>query len=481
VQALPERNSPRRRESFYSARQVRANAAQLLDKTIFFALLALIALTAIPYGASPPWWEAYFECAVFALMGLRAIEALLGGSWRMSGLSLLIPLFALIIFAFIQTIPIRNAANVAIKGAEWRTISADSYETWRFVLKVLALVLAGEMLLRYTSSQQRLLALINVIVGVGVASALFGILRQTTQGNTPGFILPYLIPNQGYGQFINYNHFAFLMEMALGLVLGLIVGGGIPQERLLTYLALPVPVVTALVLSNSRGGIFSLLSQLIFIALFFSAVRPWRESLEGRRSVAAWLWHIGTSLITRTLLALCLIVVATVGIVWMGGDPLIKRMEALSREINTGDSDTRDNVRRIEIWQATWNLVKDYPIFGVGFSGYWAAIPAYHNASGQSTPQQAHNDYLEVLASGGIFGAAIMAWFVIVLIRRALKRLRSPDSFRRAACFGALCGLFGVGIHSFFDFGLHITINALIFTALVVIATANGRLEYRMP
>jgi O-antigen ligase len=451
--------------------------AQLLDRFIFVALLTLIPLTAIPYGASPPWWEGYFECAVFALMGLRTIEALLSGSWQISGLSLLIPIFALIIFAYIQTIPLGSAANVAIKGAEWRTLSADSYETWRFVLKMLALALAGEMFLRYASSQQRLRALINIILVVGVASALFGMLRQTTQGNTPGFGLPYLMPREGYGQFINYNHFAFLMEMTLGLVLGLIVGGGVPRERLLTYLAVPVPVATALVLSNSRGGIMSMLGQLIFIALIFATVRRLRESDEPMGRVAGWLWNIGSSFIGRVLLVVCLGIVASVGIVWIGGDPLIKRMEAVQGEIKIGGDEARTNVTRLEIWRATWDLIKDHPIVGTGFSGYWAAIPAYHNASGNSTPEQAHNDYLEVLASGGILGAALVAWFVIVLIKRALERLHAPDSFCRAACFGALCGLFAVGIHSFFDFGLHITINALIFTALIVIATANGRLK----
>jgi hypothetical protein len=64
-------------------------------------------------------------------------------------------------------------------------------------------------------------------------------------------------------------------------------------------------------------------------------------------------------------------------------------------------------------------------------------------------------------------------WFVIVLIWFARQRLRSGDCFRRSACLGALTGIFGVAIHSFFDFGLHPTANALVFMALVVIATAK--------
>ena len=51
--------------------------------------------------------------------------------------------------------------------------------------------------------------------------------------------------------------------------------------------------------------------------------------------------------------------------------------------------------------------------------------------------------------------------------------LRSPSRFRRAASFGAVLGIVGVGVHSLFDFGLHMMVNALIFMTLVVIATTE--------
>jgi hypothetical protein len=42
---------------------------------------------------------------------------------------------------------------------------------------------------------------------------------------------------------------------------------------------------------------------------------------------------------------------------------------------------------------------------------------------------------------------------------------------------GASVSLFGIAVHSTVDFGLHVTVNALIFTALVVIALMDCRLE----
>jgi O-antigen ligase len=128
----------------------------------------------------------------------------------------------------------------------------------------------------------------------------------------------------------------------------------------------------------------------------------------------------------------------------------------------------------VDIWRATWEMFKARPLAGVGMGGYWAAIPERHDASGEYTPQQAHNDYLELLASGGLVGFALLLWFVFALLRRARSVARvGGDPFRRAALYGALAGLFGIAVHSLFDFGLHLTANAALFVALVVVATAD--------
>ena len=90
-------------------------------------------------------------------------------------------------------------------------------------------------------------------------------------------------------------------------------------------------------------------------------------------------------------------------------------------------------------------------------------------------PQEAHNDYLELLASGGLMGVGIGIWFVVAVLRRTRHNLRSTNRFRRSACFGATIGIIGVAVHSLVDFGLHMMVNALILTTLIVIATSKPR------
>lgn len=446
-------------------------AARLLDPTVFYALLALTVLTAIPYGAGQPWWMAIFECTIFVLTALWIIEGLRGGAWSVSEHRLLTPLVALVAFAFVQTLPLWGAwAEAAgITFGSRREISADPFETRRFILQLLALTLAAALLLRYTSTRRRLRMLVYIVIGVGVASALFAIVRGMAQDGAHSFVLPRLQPGQGYGQFINRNHFALLMEMALGLVLGLIVGGGVRRDRLLIHLSAALLMWAALVLSNSRGGIFSMLCQLLFLAFVFVIVRSGRESSEYQGDVHR-LRRLQDSLIVRSALIACLLITVIVGVLWIGGEPLANRLESLPEEIG---AEGRLNVSRWDMWRATWPLIEAHPLFGVGFGGYYVAITKYHDASGEMRPWPAHNEYLDLLACGGVFGFSLGAWFFVAFIKRARGGLRSKDRFRHAACLGALTGLSGVAVHSLVDFGLHITVNALVCTSLVVIATVS--------
>ena len=71
------------------------------------------------------------------------------------------------------------------------------------------------------------------------------------------------------------------------------------------------------------------------------------------------------------------------------------------------------------------------------------------------------------------------------LVRQISSSVRDAfgaiDPFRRAACLGALVGLFGVAVHGVVDFGLHVTINALVCTVLIVIATLGDGAEKQTP
>jgi O-antigen ligase/tetratricopeptide (TPR) repeat protein len=438
---------------------------------IFYALLSLIVLAPAKYGLVQEWWMSLFQCCVFALAALWAVEGLLGGGWLVREHRLLAPLLPLLIFVFLQSVPLgwEEVAGVEV----WRTLSADAYETRLAALRFLTHILFAAMLLRYTSSRRRLGALICAVVGVGIIGALFGLARQALHSHDERFASPYLWQQLEYAPF-NANHFALLMEMCLGLLLGLAAGGGALRRGLRLFLCLPAAALlwTALVLSTSRGGILAAAGQIVFLTLLWGVATPHRRRHNEEKAVVRRRWYVHP-LIMRAAVATCLLVALGIAAIWIGGDKLMQRIESLCGEIGAQGAGNRAFPRRSEMWWATWQMIKEHPLAGTGFGGYWLAIHQYYDASGISSPEQAHNDYLELLASGGLFAVVAAALFGGLFIRRARECLRSGDPFRRTACCGALTGLCGVALHSFVDFGLHITANALVFTALVVIAAAR--------
>src|ERR1051325_9567356 len=417
---------------------------------IFVSLLAVIVIAAIPYGTVEPWWKAAFVCAVFAICVLAIIEMLVSGSFTIAGGSILLPMLALSALAFVQTLTFgsQQIAGLTVQN----TISADPFQTRFFVLQMLALTAWLSLLYRYVNTESRMRVLVYTILGLAVVSAIFGIVRQATQHQT-GFVLPLLRPAQGYGQFVNKNHFAYLMEMAFGLGIGVALAGGIKRDRLLIYVALLLPIWTALVLSNSRGGVLAMLVQVVSAALLLSSRR-----------------------LTALRVALLVVLVAGVlfGTLWVGGDRLASNFENV---LNPGEANVR--VSRNEIWRATLKMFAAHPITGVGLGGYWIGITAYHNASGLMTPQEAHNDYLELLSSGGVVGFAIGVWFAVMVIRAARANLAIDTGYIRALRFGAILGITGVAAHSLVDFGLHIMVNAIVFVSLIMIATVGAPLRGR--
>jgi O-antigen ligase len=430
---------------------------------VFYSLIALVVLVAVPYGTVEPWWEAVFECAVFFLGLLWIIHGLLVGSWVAGNARIFCPVIALVVLAIVQSLLLWQTDWAG--NRVWYAISADPFESRRFALKTAALVLAGVMLIRYTGSRRRLSVLVHAIIGVALATALFGIARQAMQ-HAPGFVLPLLRPGVGYAQFINKNHFAYLMEMAMGLVAGVAIMRSEGRERILIYLSALLLMWVALVLSNSRGGLFAMVAQVVCAPAIFLDSRT--RAADGAKS-----WT--RSVAVRAAMIVALLFVVAGGVVWLGGDQLATGAETASIEIAGADnSELHEGARRRDIWRSSWLIFKAHPIMGAGFGGYWAEVPMFHQASGRLTPQQAHNDYLEVLASGGIVGVGLFTWFAIVLLNQARKALNATDGFQRAVASGAIIALVGVAVHSIVDFGLHITANALVFVALLAILSLNA-------
>ncbi len=111
-------------------------------------------------------------------------------------------------------------------------------------------------------------------------AALFGILRKGFQHDA-GFLLPGLPHNdRGFAQFINRNHFAFLIEMTFGLALAMIIGEQSVDERHAAVRRVAIAAVGCPRASGSRGGILATLCQLLFLGVLLDPVRHFLQRVE---------------------------------------------------------------------------------------------------------------------------------------------------------------------------------------------------------
>jgi O-antigen ligase len=445
-------------------------AARFLDRVVFFCLLGVIVLTAIPYGTVDPWWVAVFECGVFALTAIWLIEVLLRRSWQARKLLVLLPMTILTAYAFLQSVNLPGFLASDGSPIPRHSLSIDQYQTHLTAVKMLALTLFTGLLLQHVSTLRRLRWVVHVVIALGLASALFAFARQLLQSadSTNGFVLPFLYPGVGYGQFLSQNVFGFLVEMSVALVMGLLLGGGVRRQYVLPYLAVGLLIWASLVLSYSRGAFLGFLCQAVFLLFVGSSWLFSHRRERARDATPGRLGLILSSIFVRILVVLVIAVVLTAGVFWMGGQQLASRLEE-KNDTNT----SIDGTTRKDIWQSSWQLVKHSPWTGVGFGAYYLAIPQYQIGSGRIKVEQAHNDYLDLAANGGIVAVVIVGLFVAMVIWRARFALKSTNAYRRAAALGAVGGLLSVGVHSLADFGLQITGIAVVAMTLVVITVAE--------
>ncbi|MEK7856077.1 MAG: O-antigen ligase family protein, partial [Acidobacteriota bacterium] len=234
-------------------------------------------------------------------------------------------------------------------------------------------------------------------------------------------------------------------------------------------------LIYSMIAANSRGGLLSLAGLSVFavVAHIFT-----RQSASSRRrgdgTFDSWIRStFARKLAAGTVLGVLVFGTIVLMIAFVGGDAVVSRLEKLDREVGISEDNSR--VNRNRIWHSTIDLIRARPVLGSGFGSYEVAITEFDTSSGKFVLKQAHNDYLEIAANGGFVSLIFFGVFAFLVIRRSLKNLGSRSRLRSACCFGALIGIFGVMIHNFVDFGLHLMVNALIFVVLIVIATADLR------
>ncbi|HEX6642285.1 MAG TPA: O-antigen ligase family protein, partial [Thermoanaerobaculia bacterium] len=223
------------------------------------------------------------------------------------------------------------------------------------------------------------------------------------------------------------------------------------QRVLATAFALiaAVACIAAVLLAQSRGALLALCSGLFFVAAL----------LPGRRIA-----RIGFAAIGGVALLVAMIV-------YLGPERTVGRFvpSDLERQTFVG--------RRIGIASA-FDLWQRFSVFGSGFGTFERVVSMEQKQDLEKLYHHAHNDYMELAATGGTLGFVIgivaLVGGYVTLVRLTFGAAASELSWRRRAFqVAALTSLTIAMVHALFDFNFYIPSNPATLAAILGAAVAT--------
>ncbi|GEM_PF-536638 len=444
----------------------------LASQFIVFWICATIIVSTVAFGTVHNWSLALFYCGAMFVGLLWVADAWRTGVIRYNSSLLQLPLIGVILLGLFQLLPLPFTGAEIIDGAisisTKRSISLDPFATRMAIVQITAITIFFAAALAFFDTHSRLNILCKTIIVFGFLLALFGLIQKFT---SPTKIFWIREPFQAYpfGPFVNSGHFAACMEMILSLTLGVLFSGGIEKDQRIIFAFMALMMFLAMMMTGSRGAF--LLSILIVGAILVT-----REMLRKPKHGEEDFEHEGKRdyrpLLMKFLLSVG--VGASVIILMFGVTIFLGGIGSVSRIFNYTDANHPAGGGRLHYWSTAFYVIKDHPVFGEGLEGFGVAFTKYDTLDGTFRVERAHNDYIQVMADTGLVGCLLALSFILLLFRTSIACYKnSKDRFRRGACMGALIGCGAVLIHSFFEFPLRTTSNALLFLIFAVIATAE--------
>lgn len=301
------------------------------------------------------------------------------------------------------------------------------------------------------------LALLALFVGIAIAQACLGLL-QVVLGSPSFLAFDVAVGNRrATGTFINKNHYATLLAMALPLLIFRAAGQFNFSQRTTKRATLSniwwgvatAIVATALVASLSRAGSAAGFAVAVLATLFC-----------GLRKQATTRQRLGLLAIAALALALA------------STSSLSLLLDSLKGSAFADNAEGRRVLVRL-------SLIGTHAFFpiGSGLGSFSIAFQRFQTDGVNGFIEHVHNDYVELLFEAGVLGGIVLLCFAIAAIATGVRLYKSqsqtePLSPAIACWLGALA----FAIHAWFDFPAHIP-GLTVIVSLLFAASMNNSFE----
>ncbi len=318
----------------------------------------------------------------------------------------------------------------------WRPLTLDPSATALELAKaaVFTAVAAAVAILGASDRRRdqllRGLALSGVaVVGVYYGAALTG-------------LSPLLAPTV---TFVNPNHLAGFLQIAAWPALGFALRAR--RAARVGWLLVFAFTVSGVFLSLSRAGIAAFFAAAgIFAVLRLRAGAPFDSAAASRPLRSGRTVAVGG-------IAAALAIAS-----WLALDPIIAELRTVGDESSTAV--------KLGLWPVAAQLIREFPIAGIGRGAFETVFPAYKSEPLQRTFTHVENEWLQLPAELGLVaGLGIIALFAWAFFAAA----RAKDLSRPMA--GALAGAGALALHNLFDFSLEIPGVAIPFALVLGLAS----------
>jgi O-antigen ligase len=303
-------------------------------------------------------------------------------------------------------------------------------ETWNYVLYWTAnFVLYFVALQVFTDSRLSRLFVLGLL-WFGLLVAIEATFQKLSAGGKIFWVFPMPNNSTGMGPFLYKNQYAAFIELLVPISL---VGALHSPRRRLLYSLVTAALYASVILSVSRAGAALVTAELLII-LTLSAFR--REVSRG--AVAA---------IAMTCLALSAVFTAAVG--WEG---MWKRFQ--EPDIYQG---------RREMLYSSLDMIRARPVTGFGLGTWPTVYPMYAYYDDGLFANQAHNDWAQWAAEGGLPFGLLMLFIAVWSARKTTKSLWA-------------LGISSVFLHCTVDYPLQKpALAGLLFTLLAVLSLEKNQ------